>query len=144
MFSQLLGDRRRHHALYEQAVDHLHGFRLLRHNARLPILTFFVAEELLVGHADLAIGKSFPLPPGDVLTDGAAFLLRQRGHDGDEQLALAVHRVDVLFLEVYLHAAFLELTDSGQRIHGVPRKPADRFRDDEIDLPRPARPGSCG
>ena len=80
---------------------------------------------MAIRQADLPIGESLSLAPRDVLRNGAALLLRQRGHDGNQQFALAVQGVDVLLLEVDLHALLLQLADGHQAVYGIPGKAAD-------------------
>ena len=58
-----------------------------------------------------------------IFQHGAGLLLRQRRHDGDEKLALGVQRVDVLFLEIDLHAFLLQLPDLGEAVHCVSCEP---------------------
>ncbi len=74
--------------LHEHPVDEPHRLRLLRHNLHLSVLTLPVAEEGTAGQADLAVRKPLPFPSGHVFRNAPALLLRQRGHDGDEELAL--------------------------------------------------------
>ena len=118
--------------LHEQPVDEPHRLRFFRHNFHLPFLPLPVYEEGTVGQADLAVRKPLPLPPCHVFGNGAGLFLRQRGHDGDEELALGVQRVDILFLEVDLHAFLLQLPNRGEAVHRVPCKPAHGLGDDEV------------
>ena len=87
-------------------------------------------------YLDLSVREPLPLSPGDVFRDGAAFLLGQAGHDGDEQLPFAVQGVDILLLEVDLHAPLLQPADGGEAVHGIPGEAAHTFCDDEVDLSR--------
>lgn len=41
----------------------------------------------------------------------------------------------VLFCEIDLDPAFLELAHSGKRVDGVTREATDRFREDKVDFP---------
>jgi hypothetical protein len=59
----------------KKPVDLTDYCSFLRHNFRQTILPFFIAEEPLIWHTDLAIGKSFALAPGDILRNAAAFFL---------------------------------------------------------------------
>ena len=122
-------------ALHEKSVDAADDLGLVFHHLWEPVRPLPVAEELLVGKVDLAVREPLALAPGDVLRKGATLLLGQRGHDSDEQLALAVKGPDVLLLEVDLHAMLLQLADGGQAVHRVPGKAAHRLGDDEVYLP---------
>ena len=65
----------------------------------------------------------------------AVIPLRQRGHDGDEQLAFGVRRVDVFLLEIDHHAFLLQLPNRGETVHCFSRKPVHRLSDDKVNLP---------
>ena len=54
-------------AAEEQAINPADGFRFLRHDFRQPVSPLPVAQEVAVRQADLPIGESFSLAPGDVL-----------------------------------------------------------------------------
>ena len=81
-----------------------------------------------------AIGEALALSPGDVFGNAAAFFLRQRGHNGDEQFTLAVKGVDTLFFKVAFHAVLFQLSDGDQAVNRVSRKSADRLGNDEVNF----------
>ena len=89
---------------------------------------------MLVRQADLAVRHSLSLSPSYILRNRTALLLCQTGHDGDQQLAFGIQRVDVFFFKKHLHAFFFQLSHSRQRIYSVSCKPADRLGDNQIDL----------
>ena len=122
-------------SLQEQAVNPLYCHCLLRIDHQIPVFTTVVTEEPGEGHRDLAVCKTLSLSPCAVLRNAPAFLLRQRGHDSQQQLALGIESPDVFFLEINLGAVFFQLPDGGQGNDSVPGKAADRLRDDQIDLP---------
>lgn len=122
-------------SLHEKGVDAADDLGLVLHYLRETIWPLSVAEELLVGEVDLAVRESFALAPGDILRKGAALLLGQRGHDGNEQFALAVEGPDVFLFKVDLHAMLLQLADGGQAVHRVSGKAAHRLGDDEVYFP---------
>lgn len=78
--------------------------------------------------------KPLPLSPGHVLRNGAAFFLCQARHDGEQQFALAVKGVDVLFFEVDFYAFFFQLADGNQAVNRVSGEATDRLCDDEVDF----------
>ena len=131
---QPLGDGVGGKATHEHPVDVPDDLRLLRDYLWKPIRSFFVPKEMAVWQADLSIREPLSLAPGDVLGYGATLLLGQTGHDGEQQLALAVEGVDVLLLEEALAAGVLELADDGEAVHGVAGEAADGFGDDEVYL----------
>ena len=108
--------------------------RLLRNDFWKTVRSFAIAEELLVWEVDLSIGKPFSLSPGNILGYGAAFFLCQARHDGEQQFALAVKGVDVLFFEVDFYAFFFQFADGNQAVNRVSGEAADRLRDDEVDF----------
>lgn len=81
-----------------------------------------------------AIGEALALSPGDVFGNAAAFFLCQRGHDGDEQFALAVKGVDALLFKVTLHSVLFQLSDGDQAVNRVSCKSADRLGNDEVNF----------
>lgn len=132
---ELLSDAIVRHALKEHGVDALNNGRLLPVDHQIAVRPTVVAEESVERNRDLAVCKALPLAPGAVFRYAPAFLLRQRGHDGQEQFALPVERPDILFFKIALDAVFLELADGGQAVHRVPGKTADALGHDEVDFP---------
>ena len=106
MLRQMFGNGIGGVAFHKQSVDGANCFGFLRYDLRQSVRSLAIAEELLVGHADLAIREPFSLAPCDILGNAAALLLCQAGHDGDQQLALTIQGVDVLFFKVDLYTFF--------------------------------------
>lgn len=109
--------------LQEQSVYFPYRLRLFFVNDKVPVLAPVIAEEPAERHSDLAICKPLPHSPGAVLGNAPALLLRQRGHDGDEQLALGIESPDVLLLKIALAAVLLQLPDGGKAVYRVPCEP---------------------
>ena len=111
------------------------GFRfaLVYHNA--PIRSFVITQEPAVGKTDLPVRKPLPVPPCGVLRNGTALFLRERGHDGDQQLPFAVECPYVFLFKIDLYAFLLQLPHRGQAVHRIPGKSADRLGDDQVYLP---------
>ena len=120
--------------LKELAVDAFDDLRFLRDDLRQSVGTFAVAQELAVRDADFTVREPFPLSPGDIFGDAAAFLLSQTGHDGDEQFTLGIEGHDVFFLEEALTASLLQLADGGQAVHGISRKAAHTLGHNQVDF----------
>lgn len=133
-FRQGFGNVRSCLAHHEGAVNVADNLGLSFDHLGQSILTLLKAEELLVAKADLAIRKTLALAPGHVVRNGAAFFLRDAGHNGDQQFAFAIQRVDALFLKVDRNAAFLQLANGGQGVDRVSGKTGYRLRKDQIDL----------
>ena len=113
LVSEVGGDGRGGFTIEEQAVNQPDDHRLGLHNDRQPVRAFFIAEEAPVRKAYLSVCKTLALAPCDVLRNGAAFFLRQRGHDGNKQLAFSVQGADVLFFKENFNALFFELAHCG-------------------------------
>lgn len=94
---QFLCNGSRRQPLHESSIDPVDNDRLFRYNFGKTVCAFSVAKELLIWQVDLPIGKPFSLAPGDIFGYGAAFFLRKARHNGQQQFALAVKGVDVLF-----------------------------------------------
>lgn len=114
----------------EHGVDALNNGCLLPVDHQIAVRPTVVAEEPVERNRDFAVCKALPLAPGTVFRNAPAFLLCQRGHDGQEQLPLSVKRPDVLFFKIALDAVFLELADGGQTVYRVPGKAADALGHD--------------
>ena len=122
-FRQYLCDLIRRMPVQEQPVDFPHRFRLPFVDDEVPVLSPVVAEEPAERDAHLAVREPLPHAPGAVLRNAPALLLRQRGHDGDEQLALGIEGPDVLLLKITLAAVLLQLPDGGKAVDRVPCEP---------------------
>lgn len=72
--------------------------------------------------------------PFDILADGPALLLRKGCQDGQHKLAVVAECADVFLLEPHLDAYLLQTPDGLEKVHGVPRKPLDGLRQDEVYL----------
>ena len=101
---------------------------------KVPVRAAVVAEEPRKRNCDLSAGEPLSLSPGAVLRDGAAFFLRQRGHDNDEKFTLTVQRPDVLFFKVYLDAFLFQFPNRCDTVDRVPGEAADRLCNDEVDF----------
>ena len=120
-------------ALQKHIVDAPDDLGLLRIHHQLAVCVSVVAEEPVEWDCNFAVCKAFSLSPCAVLGNAAAFLLRQRAHDRNEQLALAVESPDVFFFKIALDAFFLELSDGRQAVRGVAGKAADALGDDQTN-----------
>ena len=76
-----------------------------------------------------------PLAPAHPAAGVLALRLGESPVEGDEELALRVDGVDVLFLEDDGDAQAPKLPGVVEGIHCVPGKAGDRFRQDQVDLP---------
>ena len=109
--------------LQEKTVDPADNFRLPLVDDKVPVLAPVIAEEPAERYADLPVCEPLPHAPGAVLRNAPALLLRQRGHDGDEQLPLGIESPDVLLLKIALAAVLLQLPDGGKAVYCVPCEP---------------------
>ena len=119
--------------MQEQPVDFPYRFRLSFVDDQVPVLAPVIAEEPAERDAHLAVCEPLPHAPGTVFGNAPALLLRQRGHDGDEQLALGIEGPDVLLLKITLAAVLLQLPYGGKAVDRVPCEPRHALGDDEVD-----------
>ena len=77
------GDAGQGAAVEVEGVNVADEFGLLLVDDEVAVGTSVVAEEPNEGDGDSPVREPFPVPSGDVLADGAGFLLREAGHDGD-------------------------------------------------------------
>ena len=84
----------------------------------------------------------------DVLGDGRTFLLRKAGHNGYENLPLAVGGQDVLLLKEDWDALRLQFPNVLKAVESVTGETADAFGNDRLNsvlfaVPVPLRPSSA-
>ena len=130
---EFAGDHRRRCTLQKAPKNGTHDVRLCFHNLRRSVLAAAIAHKLSIGHGHFPVCEAFPYAPGHIFRNIAAFLLRNAGHDGQQHLAFAVQRVDVLFLKIDLHAVFLQFSDGGQCVHRVSCEAGDALGDNQVD-----------
>ena len=121
--------------MQEHSVDALDQLGLFGIHHEVVVRSHVVAQKPLERDCDLAVCKPLPLAPCAVLGNGSGLLLCQRGHNREQQLALAIEGPDVFFLKIALHIVFLQGSDGGKAVNRVSGKTADRLRDDQVDLP---------
>ena len=81
-----------------------------------------------------SLGVSMADGPGDILGDRSALFFGKGTHQGDEELAGAVHCVDILFLKIDCHSGSFQATDGGEGIHSVSGEPGQRLSENQIDF----------
>ena len=99
LFCQCSCNAGRRFPIHKPTIDVPNNLCLLRHNFRQAICSFSIAQKMLVRQADLAVRHSLSLSPSYILRNRTALLLCQTGHNGDQQLALGIQRVDVFFFK---------------------------------------------
>ena len=83
----------------------------------------------------LAVLEVFLDAPLLIFAGGEALLLCVGCQDGQHQLTVCAHGVDVLFLEVHIHPQRFQIPDGLEQHHSIPGEPGDRLGDDEVDVP---------
>ena len=90
---------------------------------------------------NLAVSETLALTPSYVFENATAFLLRQRGHNGDKQFSLTVKGVNAFFFKIALHAVLFQLSDCHKTVNRVSRKSADiEWSEKSLDPSRFFRP----
>ena len=120
--------------MQEHSIDAFDQLGLFRVHHEVVVRPHVVAQKPLERDCDLAVCKPLPLAPCAVLGNGSGLLLCQRGHNREQQLALAIEGPDVFFLKIALHVVFLQGANGGKAINRVSGKAADRLRNDQVDL----------
>ena len=83
----------------EHLVDPLHDGCFFRHDLRLLIFAFSVAEEIFVLKAYFSLLELLSIRPCDMLADALGFGLRKACVNDKIQFTVAFQRVNVLFLK---------------------------------------------
>ena len=73
--------------------------------------------------------------PLDVIADGAAFLLRKRSEQRQQQLAALRQCINSFFLEPNRNPQFLQATDGYQHVQRVAGEAGKALGQDDIDVP---------
>ena len=81
-----------------------------------------------------SLSESFLVAPADVLRDGAALVLSDGGHHGEDHLGGSVQRAESLLLKAHLDALGAQLLDIDLTVHHVARKTGNALYEDQVDL----------
>ena len=115
-------------------VPHHSGLCFMDHD-----LSMFASVPVQQHQIDrLSFGEILAYPALAVVRHALALLLRKRSEDGEHQLAIPAHGVNVLFLKVNVNAQRFQLTYRFEHGHGIARKPADGLGQNQIDFSRTA------
>ena len=106
-------------------VNPLDDFCLLWIDDQVAVSVLGVSEEAVVVDLHLSLLVAVLQAELYVLRKTLTFLLGKGGHDGQQHLALGIHRVDGLLLEENGNVDLLQLPDIFQTVQRVPGKPAD-------------------
>ena len=87
------------------------NFRLFRNNLRLAILALAVTIQLFILDADLSCFHGAALTPCDIRGDRFTFRLGKGTGEGDSQLTVLLHRIDVFLFEDDRDTELLERPD---------------------------------
>ncbi|EOS24134.1 hypothetical protein C806_02176 [Lachnospiraceae bacterium 3-1] len=82
-----------------------------------PVFALVIAEEPSERHRDLAVCEPLPHALCAVFRNAPALLLRQRGHDGNQQFSLGIECPDVFFFKITIRAVVLQPVDGGKAVH---------------------------
>src|SRR5699024_6774943 len=100
-------------------------FRLLGFNNQLSLFILSKTKETVVVYGHLPLLVSILESQLHVLGEGLAFLLCKARHDGKQNLALGIHRVDVFLLKIYGDVLFFKLSDVFKAIQCISGKSAN-------------------
>ena len=119
-------------------VDEPDCLRLLWDNSWLAVRSLLIAQQLLVLHGDVAGLHGLALAPPHTAAGTLALSLGEGPVEGDEELALRVDGVDILFLEDHRDPQAPQLPGEVEGVHCVAGEAGDGFGQDHIDFPLPA------
>ena len=115
-------------------LSHRRGFRLV--NADLAVLNAISEHESPVHQ--LSVFKGFLNAPFLVVACGPALFLGKGRQDRKHQFARRAEGVDILLLEEYVDAEFLQLPHRFKQCDRVARQPGNALRNDQIEFSRSA------
>ena len=118
----------------EQAEDQPDLLRFLRHDLRLAVGAFPVAQHGLVGKRVLPLGKPFALAPFHIIAEGLALPLGKGAGPGKVDFAGGHGGVQPLLFEADGDAPLLEHPDVRDALQGVPGKSGQGFHQDQVHL----------
>ena len=119
-------------------IDEADGLRLLWDDSGFSIRPLLVAQQILVVYGDMAGSHSLLLAPAHPAAGALALGLGEGPVQGDQELALRVDGVDVLFLEDDWDTQAPQLPGEVEGVHGVAGEAGDGFSQNHVDLPLPA------
>ncbi len=103
------------------------GLAMYANEYRMVYTTRSTSEKLFIRQADFAVLEAAAHAPRYIFGYASGFFLCQAGHYRYQQFAFGIQRVNILFLEIDLHAFFFKFSHSCQRIHSIPGEAADAF-----------------
>ena len=121
-------------------VDKADGLRLLLVDHRLSVRAFLISQHPLILHCDTSAFHRLTLTPADPAAGTLALRLGEGAVYGDEELALRIDGVDILFLKDDRDTQFPQFSGIVDRVHRISCEPGDRFGQDHVDLPLTAHP----
>ena len=105
-----------------------HRFCFLRHNSQFTILSLGIAHKAVMVQYDRPVFKLPDDAPPCVLAQVKTFFLRQPAEYRDNHLAIVSMRIYMLLFKKHGNPLLAEYPEGVQRVHRIPREPADGFR----------------
>ena len=138
---QLVLDERQPFSVEVHFIDEAYGFRLFGVDIEIHLFLVALDDRLLaIISENVAVAVEDAVVHGRLLTGFhadrgfAAFVLRQRRHDGEPKLTITVERFDIVVDEKDLHAPTLQISGVLERIHRVSCKTRYLTGDDQVEL----------
>lgn len=114
-------------------VTHLEVLAFIGKRLKACIVALLI-EDVVGIVADFASLKPFSDAPFVVLRDASCFLLGERCKDGKHQFAVSAQSVYGLFFESDLGAFLFQMSDSVQKVNGVPGNSLNGIGEDDVDF----------
>ena len=121
-------------------IDKADGLRLLLVDHRPSVRALLIPKHPLVLHRDMAGFHGPSLPPADIGAGVLTFRLGEGAVYGDEELALRIDGVDILFLKDDRDTQFPQFSGIIEGVHRIPCEPGNGFGQDHVDLSLAAHP----
>ena len=115
----------------EDAFHHL-GFFLI--DDEVTVLILVITKEPGMVNQHFALLVTILQTKADVLRKTFTFLLSQRCHDGEHNLAFGIKRVDSFLFKINGDVLILELSDVVKAVKGITGKTADRLGYHHVNL----------
>ena len=93
-----------------------------------------ITEKVCKRNSIKAVGKLFPLAPGDIIRNGSALFLGKGAHKSQHKFTLGVESIDILLLKKDPHALGFQLSDSHKSVYCITSKAGEGLGDNEIDF----------
>jgi len=109
-------------AQQEQVKNHFDMFCFFRHNLRLSVLSFFIAQHILIGKGEISLTVPFSFAPFNIVAQRFAFALGESTGPCEEYFACYTGGVQSFFFKPDDNAPILEHSYVRNALQGISGK----------------------